>query len=430
MSSVLRRSRDPQYLHLYRKCVTSHRAAMIDLAYCRYSECSWNVYEALEFFWKAIYFLQHGSYPQRHLPKVQDFTAISTFLGNYVATGTVNRIRRVYQRMNPSWQSNPNQRMRTRYGDELTRLPPSKIYTKKVAERSVSYASVIVKELVSINRKMIWQQPQLIIGILNGKFSRARNETKCNQAPSATGCGSSKWRRCLSRISRADPQQKAVTELTSSLCCVINPFGEAYPEKPTAPDTLPAYELIREYVYLGCVFVSCGGMPFTYYFNVAQPGNLVNLSTVVPNYPIALRLVTIQGAPQVQILQTTLLINNAVQRDFGLMPIMDDPASGCVGPIPLQVYQTTADSQFWTCGKVGNTFNLFRAADPVISQNVVPLLRARIQGREIYPISFARYGYGILFHIGLDLNINRTAECDLSRDAVQALLQNYLQFFA
>ena len=119
ISQVLRRSRNPQYLHLYRKCVSSYRMTMIDLAYSRYSECVWNMYEVLEFFWKAVHFLQYGNYPHRHLPRLSELARVSACLQDYLRPGTVNRIRSIYRRRNPSWQRNPRQRMQPRYGDEL-----------------------------------------------------------------------------------------------------------------------------------------------------------------------------------------------------------------------------------------------------------------------------------------------------------------------
>jgi len=83
--SAFRRALDPQYLHLYRKCLTSYRSSMIDLAACRYPECILSIYDALEFFWKAIYFLGNGSYHNRHLPYLHDFNDVSVFLQNYIA---------------------------------------------------------------------------------------------------------------------------------------------------------------------------------------------------------------------------------------------------------------------------------------------------------------------------------------------------------
>ena len=146
-------------------------------------------------------------------------------------------------------------------------------------------------------------------------------------------------------------------------------------------------------------------------------------------YPVAFRFVTVQGAPQIQILGTTLLINNLVQRDFGLMTLMDDPTSGRVGPFSSQIYQNASDKQFWNCSKTGSILNVFRPIDPINSHNAVPVIRTQVSGNEVYPVTFIKHGFGILLHIGLDLSAGRRSECDFAKEAVQALLQNYPSYF-
>lgn len=341
------------------------------------------------------------------------------------------QIKSIYQRYNPSWAKNPQQRMRSRYGDERTGLPPSKLYSRTLAARTVRHSSVLAKRLVEIHRKIMMQQPDILVGILNGAFSRSHAEVRCNQAPYASGFGVRNWRSHLSKIrkTRVKLKLKTISELDNSMCCVINPFGEAYPEKITAPNTLPAYELVKEYIFLGGVFVSCGGMPFAYYFDVVAGGNLKNTSTILPNYPLAFRFVTVQGTPQIQVLGTTLLMNNLAQRDFGAMPLMDDPASNRIGPFPLPIFQNSSDTRFWNCKQLGNTLCVFRPMDSLTSLGAIPVVRAQILGRDVFPVAFVRYGFGILYHIGLDLDTGRNSEHIFSRKAVSGLLQNYLKYF-
>jgi len=428
MSHVLRRSRNPQYLHLYRKCIASYRMGMIDLAYCRYPECLWNMYEVLEFFWKAIHFLQNGKYPPRHLPNLQDFAIVSSFLQNYGRSSIVSQVRSIYRRNNPGWQRNPRQRVQPRYGDEQTGLPPSRLYNRTTAERAVRYSFTIANELAIIHRRITLQQPEMLMGILNGAFSRSRSEIRCSNAPYADVCGPAIWRHYLSGIPNIRPRLRAISELDNSLSCVINPFGESYPEKPSASNILPGYELMRDYIFSGGAFVSCGGMPFTYYHDVIT-GRQINVSTVVPNYPIALRLVMMHGKPQVQLLSTTLLVNNLIQRDYDVMVAMDDPSSNLVGPIPVQIYQNPPDRHFWNCIHAGNTLHAFRPIDPAVSPTAIAVVRAQRGGQEVYPVAFVRYGFGIFMHIGLDLSQGRNTELDFARDVIRGFLQNFQAYF-
>lgn len=429
MSQVARRSRDPQYLHLYRKCISSYRTAMTDYAYARYPECVWNMYEVLEFFWKAIYFLQNGGYPHRHLPQLQDYARVSAFLGNYVQQPILGQIRGIFRRCNPCWQRNPQQRTQPRYGDEATGRPPSRLYNRRRAERAVDNSFTIARELVNIHRAIVLQQqPELLVGLLNGRFSRSHGEVRCNAGPYADGCNYASWYRCLRRIPRVRSSPRAASELDSSLCFTIDPFGESYPEKPSATNILPGYELIRDYIFFGGVFITCGGLPFTYYHDV-NTGNQNNVSTVVRNYTVGARFVIRQGRPQIQFLGTTLLVNNLIQKDFNVMTTMDDPTRNLVGPIPSQIYQNTQDVQLWKCVQVGNVYNIFRPMDPLASPAAIPIVRAQIGGREVYPVSFVRYGFGLLLHIGLDLSQGRNAECHFAREAIRAFLRNPQPFF-
>ena len=73
--------------------------------------------------------------------------------------------------------------------------------------------------------------------------------------------------------------------------------------------------------------------------------------------------------------------------------------------------------QFWKCVHAGKVYNVFRPIDPLASPAAIPIIRAQIGGREVYPVSFVRYGFGLLSHIGLDLSQGRNAECRFARDA-------------
>lgn len=245
----------------------------------------------------------------------------------------------------------------------------------------------------------------------------------------AAGINAKQWRSTLSTLRNVRTNLKTISQIDNSLSCVINPFGEAYPEKTTVPGTLPAYELIKDYVFFGGIFVNCGGMPLTYFFNVDSGGGLSNTSTVVNNYPVAFQISNTTGVPQIQVLGTTLLVNNLCQKDFGIMPLMDDPLSGRVGPFASTLYQNPLDTHFWNYAGANQTLMVFRPIDPISSVIVIPIIRTAVSGREFYPVSFVRYGFGIFFNLGLDLNSGRNSECTFAKEAVKNLLQNYAAYF-
>jgi HEPN domain-containing protein len=428
--SINGRALNPQYLHLYKKCIASYRNSMIDLAARRYPECILSMYEALEFFWKAIYFLNNGRYPHNHLPSLTEFNSVSSLLQKYLSNNQISNIRAIFRVYNPRWRSNPQQRMRPRYGDEVTGIPPARLYKKRNAEIAVLRSSILAKQLVDVHRQIMLQQPKLLVGVLSGYFSNSHNEYRCNQAPSASGVSAKKWQTVLSTLTNVKVNLKTISQLDNSLSCVINPFGEAYPEKTTVPSTLPAYELIKDYVFFGGIFVNCGGMPLTYFFDVTSGGPLNNTSTVLNNYPVGVQISTAaNGLPQLQILATTVLVNNLCRKDLGIMPLMDDPKSGRVGPFASQLHQTVADRKFWNYTEAVPMLMVFRPIDPQASPNAVPVMRTTVSGMEFYPISFVRYGFGIFFSIGLDLNVGRNSECSFAKDSVKNLLQNYRAYF-
>lgn len=216
--------------------------------------------------------------------------------------------------------------------------------------------------------------------------------------------------------------------MDNSLCAVINPFGESYPEKPSVPNILPAYKLIRDYIFSGGIFITCGGLPFTYYFDVTS-GQEKELTTVIRNYPVSLRVTTQQGRPTIQVLGTTLLINHLIQRDFNMMTIMDDPSSGRIGPIPLQTYQKIQDKRFWNCGLTGSTLHIFRPIDPSVSPDAIPIVRTQIHGKEVFPVAFVKYGFGLFLHIWMNLSKGRKFEYKFTKEAVKGVLQNYSSYF-
>ena len=61
------------------------------------------------------------------------------------------------------------------------------------------------------------------------------------------------------------------------------------------------------------------------------------------------------------------------------------PSRNLVGPIQSQIHQGPQDVQFWKCVHAGKVYNVFRPIDPLASPAAIPIIRAQIGGREVYP---------------------------------------------
>jgi len=427
-SNVLRRSRDPQYLHLYSKTLRNYRQCSEDFLDYRYSESILNAFEVLEFFWKSISFLNSGSYPQRHLPRYSDFRTISTLLRNFLSSTQISQIQNIFSSYNPRWRPNPVQRMQPRYGDERAGIPPSQLYNYNEARKAVKYCENLTRTLSQIHRNIVINHPKSKIAILNGKVSTSSSEKRCTQHPHANRYNVRNWFDKINKIPNVIVNRLPISKIDSSFSIVINPFGESYPEKPNSQKMTPAFDVLCDYIFDGGIFVTMGGLPFTYYWDVMS-GNQHNANTIVPNYPTNLVWSFISGRPQIQMRTTTLLLNNLLEKTFNVMTTMDDPTSGQVGPVSLRIFQNREDKKYWDCTYVG-PFHEFRSIDPQRSPSAIPIARALRYGTEVWPIAIVRYGFGLLFHVGLDLNLSNVNEYDFTLSALEGLVTNYISYFS
>mgnify|MGYP001590149593 FL=1 len=72
---------------------------------------------------------------------------------------------------------------------------------------------------------------------------------------------------------------------------------------------------------------------------------------------------------------------------------------------------------------------VFRSLDPGNSRQLIPILRTKLAGKEVFPIGFVPYGYGLLFHIGLTLDMRCEREFDIATAAViDGLVNNFKNY--
>ncbi len=330
-------------------------------------------------------------------------------------------------RYNSGWRPNPQQRMQPRYGDERRGIPPSQLYNFNNTRKAVKDCGILMQRLTKIHRTILSLHPQIKIMILNGNVTTSSAETRCTQYPHSDELNVLKWYQHLRRIPDVDVTRKEISQMDNSYGIVVNPFGESYPEKPTTSSRTPAFKLICDYIFNGGIFLSSGGLPFTYYWDV-QTGSQVNANIVVPNVPTHILWNTHQGIPQFQVRTTSLLLNNLLQITFNVMTTMDETTPGRTGPTNVTLFQNSNDTAYWRCPLVNTNVNEFRSISPQRSSNAVPIVRAIRHGSEVWPVSFVKYGYGVLLHVGVDLISGNITESELALKVVEGVVSNYLVY--
>lgn len=426
-SVILRRSRNPQFLHLYSKALRNYRVCSEDFFGHRYSESILNAYEVLEFFWKSIHYLDSGAYPHKHLPDSSDFTQVSSLLSSFISATKISEIRTIFSNYNPGWRPNPAQRMQPRYGDELLGTPPSQLYNFNKSKKAVKNCHSLMSTLAHIHRTILSRQTKTKILILNGKVTKSSSEIRCNQYPHADELSVSQWYQKIRAIPDVYVTRKEISQIDNSFGIIINPFGESYPEKPSSSLQTPAFDSICDYIFNGGIFVTAGGLPFTYCWDV-QSGNQRNTRLVVPNVATHLTVGQLRGSPQLRVHGTTMLLDNLIEIKFNIMTTMDEPRLGRLGPVNVTLLQNQSDKIYWDCPYVNSNVNEFRSLNPARSDQAIPILRAIRHGIEVWPIAFVKHGFGILLHMGIDLAAGNTFESEVVTSIINEIVSKYLVF--
>jgi len=318
--------------------------------------------------------------------------------------------------------------MQPRYGDERAGIAPSQLYNHNKARKAVKDCEILTKTLSDIHRNILSNHPELKVLILNGKVSTSSSEIRCTQYPHANRYDVRKWYYKIKSIPYVIVNRLPISKINSSFSIVINPFGESYPEKPTSHKMTPAFDVLSDYIFDGGILVTMGGLPFTYYWDVML-GTQLNANTIVPNYTTNLVWSFIGGRPQIRMRTTTLLIDNLLEKTFNVMTTMDDPNSRQVGSVSVTPFQNREDKKYWDCRYTGS-LNEFRSIEPQRSPSAIPVVRALRHGNEVWPVAIVRYGFGLLFHVGLDLNRSNISEYGFTLSAINGLITNYRSFFS
>ena len=217
-----------------------------------------------------------------------------------------------------------------------------------------------------------------------------------------------------------------VLELTNRYSLVVNPFGEAYPDLTVSRTVLPGYNQILNYMGNGGVFVTAGGHPFTYYYDVVS-GRQTDVKKVIPNVlrgpPIS---TVVQGQPRVSIPVSNVISDNLLNIDFDCETTWD---VGLGGPMTAVPRQDASDLKYGHYA-LPPQLEEYRAIDPMKSSRAKPVVRGqRSDGSQVHLASLVPYGLGYLLHFGLNLSRGKTSEFDLASKGVELACRNYLQYF-
>lgn len=237
------------------------------------------------------------------------------------------------------------------------------------------------------------------IGILNGYVKSQTNETPC--IPFFTNFSPQDWRDYFEN--RTDRKAGYRVELIPSqkisqrFAVIINPFGEAYPERDLIE--LTTFKAVKKFVHRGGIFVHAGGVPFYYSWDV-RTGR---------RWPTSkdLQFSSFASAP---VGQTTLitpayargrvpsLVDTLVSAHFHVRTTADDASN------MVSVFQNAADRSFvMDIEQVGGTDKVeeYRAVVEETPQ-FIPFLRCKTpRFGEVYPLCAVPFGHGYLILAGM-----------------------------
>ena len=288
-----------------------------------------------------------------------------------------------------------------RYGNQDAKVPATQIVLRKDTEPIRDDAKEICDLLCRIESKNKFTPP-IRLGILNGYVEEDVLEKPCAAYPFVE-FGIDDWERrfkgfLINNKSRYIIEKIPVSRIGNDFALVLNPFGEAYPEKDIKKRF--SFNIIKDYVADGGVYVNTGGFPFFYAWDVAkgkeQP--VVDVRTLVP------KSVRIKKG-EVIVDQYVSLLNFAgslLWREFDALTTSDTPEFAGINA--LKVYQTDKDKKIaGDLASVGGTDQIheFRALRKE-TKNVIPLLRtSRPDFREVYPIAALPHRLGYLIIGGM-----------------------------
>jgi hypothetical protein len=276
------------------------------------------------------------------------------------------------------------------------------------AESAKNDAEEIVSLLNRVEKQQKFQRP-VQVALLNGYVEgAAASETPCGTSP-YTNFSIDNWENFFQSI-RIGNQPKYVvsrinaSEISNRFALVLDPFGEAYPEKDFQERIV--FDIIKNYVDDGGIFATTGGFAFFYGWDV-NPNVQGDRARPILDDRIMLPLIVRPAAENtfiVEQFQVSFSFSGSLLWKY--LGAQTTANAGSVnGSYEGPVYQNPEDRDI-----VGNLVDVggsdrvqeFRGLTPN-STNCVPLLRLRRPDfGEVYPIAALRRGRGFFVIGGLN----------------------------
>jgi hypothetical protein len=407
------RTLNNQYIVFFRKSFQSVSEAYKSISLHEYHASISYLFDSIEYFWKAISILQSGNFPEKHMPSFLGFKRIQEFLENheFVNHQEASQLQEIFFKHNSSWEANPKYRNFAKYDE-------GKIGQYETLEWFTEINNLLPSILIRIQRILLHYR-EMKIGILDGYFSLDKShEHICTEYPwaDAQAAGISGWKNHISFPINEIP----ISGLSPTYSVVINPFGEAYPEISSNPLTLPAFTKICDYIFSGGIFVTAGGQPFYYYFDVIS-GEKYETIKSIPNVPYSFHLFPENDITKLGITTVSLIPDTLAKRAFDInttMGLNDEQKT----PFETVLFQEPIDKEKYTLLQTVEKYKVFRALLPKEKLDVIPICRANLGTELCYPVALIKYGQGYLLHFGFSLKEPAEKEFSVITEIVEKMV--------
>ena len=306
-----------------------------------------------------------------------------------------------------------------RYGIDRQGVPsvsPKNIFGKVHCERVLKDADWLCDMLHQVDMRRRWKGGKPVkFGVLNGYVENPEREIRCTKYIWTTSKADF-WVNYFSNLKDVDGKRKydvkeiKASEIDNSFAVILNPFGEAYPEY--SADIKPIYNIIRDYIRNGGIFVNTAGFPFFYAWIVS-----VGVEKPISEEKLLLPMPADEMEGRTFLLQLIRFTGTLYYKDFGAITTCDTKAHK--GTVRVKPFQTTVDKEkFGDLVKGIKEITEFRALKRGVPK-CIPIVRAlRDDFGEVYPISALKFGRGFLLVAAMGMTNDK--ECKLFAKAVDS----------
>jgi hypothetical protein len=414
----LKKDQQEYYVFLTRECFSGFRNAEHNLKVYNLFSCYVWLFHSSEFFWKSLTILSNNYFDPKHEASEVDMAKISTdLLSNDERIKAYNIL--------SSFPKIKRDLVRYGYYDKETSITISPEAAFNLDQKNTELDLDKVRWLIDKLREIHYFQifdPPIKIGILSG-YVQARNEKPCTYYPHSNYRKSVQWMLDLKEVRNNDGSNLFQASLTSisnlsngAFSMVINPFGEAYPELGSAEGV--GLKTILCYIQDGGIFVSSGGQPFVYSWNVNTGShnlvvNFIPISSQVEgNYDDDEVMPVLSRNESLPIPQEALVL----KRYFNVDTEWDHPEKEIVGPIEVEI----GFDEILGSDKLKTRAKVYRPIRQ-LSSEIRPLVHCHksLWDVKVYPVVAIRFGRGFLISTGMNLDEKR--EYELLLDIVKRL---------